>query len=114
MSDGIRTLIYPVRSIEQTKSLLGIMLGSEPYVDTPYDVGFRTDGTEIGLDPDGHSQGMTGPVPYSEVADIKATYGLLIEAGAESVQEPKGVGQGKLIACVKDADGNMIGIMHTP
>ena len=65
MSDGIRTLIYPVRSIEQTKSLLGIMLGSEPYVDTPYDVGFRTDGTEIGLDPDGHSQGMTGPVPYS-------------------------------------------------
>jgi len=48
------------------------------------------------------------------VADIKATYDLLVEAGAEGVQEPKDVGQGKLVASVKDADGNMIGIMHTP
>jgi predicted enzyme related to lactoylglutathione lyase len=114
MSEGIRTLIYPVRNVEQTKSLLGIVLGTEPYVDTPYYVGFRTDGGEIGLDPNGHSQGMTGPVPYAEVADIKATYDLLIEAGAEGVREPRDVGQGKLIAYVKDADGNMIGIMHTP
>ncbi len=114
MSDGIRTLIYPVRNIEQTKSLLGIVLGSEPYVDTPYYVGFRNDGTEIGIDPHGHEQGMTGPVPYTEVADIKATYDRLIEAGAEGIQEPRDVGQGKLIASVKDADGNMIGIMHTP
>ena len=74
----------------------------------------ESDGFEIGLDPNGHSQGMTGPVPYAEVADIEATYGLLIEAGAEGVQEPKDVGQGKLIASVKDADGNMLGIMHTP
>jgi predicted enzyme related to lactoylglutathione lyase len=114
MSVEIRTLIYPARNIEQTKSLLGIVLGTEPYVDTPYYVGFRTGDTEIGLDPNGHSQGMTGPVPYSEVADIAATYDLLIAAGAEGVQEPKDVGQGKLIAYVKDADGNMIGIMHTP
>ena len=114
MSGGIRTLIYPVRSIEQTKSLLGIVLGTEPYVDTPYYVGFRSDGSEIGLDPTGHSRGMTGPVPFTEVADIKATYDLLIEAGAEGVHEPEDVGQGKLIAYVKDADGNMVGIMHTP
>jgi predicted enzyme related to lactoylglutathione lyase len=114
MSGGIRTLIYPVTNIEQTKSLLGIVLGIEPYVDMPYYVGFRTDGTEIGLDPSGHSQGMTGPVPYTEVEDIEATYDVLIKAGAVGVQAPKDVGQGKLIACVKDADGNMIGIMHTP
>lgn len=114
MSDGIRTLIYPVQNVEQTKSLLAIVLGTEAYVDTPYYVGFRTDGSEIGLDPNAHSQGITGPVPYSEVADINATYDRLIEAGAEGVQEPKDVGQGKLIASVKDADGNMIGIMHTP
>jgi hypothetical protein len=114
MSEGIRTLIYPVGNIEQTKSLLGIVQGTEPYVDQPYYVGFRTDGTEIGLDPNGHSQGMIGPVPFTEVGEIKATYDLLINAGAEGVQEPKDVGQGKLIAYVKDADGNMIGIMHTP
>lgn len=114
MSEGIRTLIYPVRNVEQTKSLLEVALGTEPYVDTPYYVGFRTEGSEIGLDPNGHKQGMTGPVPYTEVADIKATYDSLIEAGAQGVQEPKNVGQGKLIAYVKDADDNMIGIMHTP
>jgi len=114
MSGEIRTLIYPVRNIELTKSLLAVSLGTEPYVDAPYYVGFRSDGFEIGLDPNGHRQGMTGPVPYTEVADIEATYGLLIEAGAEGVQEPKDVGQGKLIASVKDADGNMLGIMHTP
>lgn len=93
MSDGIRTLIYPVQNVEQSKSLLGIVLGTEPYVDTPYYVGFRTEGSEIGLDPHGHSHGMTGPVPYIEVADIKATYDPLIEAGAEGVQEPKDAGQ---------------------
>jgi hypothetical protein len=114
MSEGIRTLIYPVSNVEQTKSLLRIVLGTDPYVDAPYYVGFRTDGSEIGLDPNGHSQGMTGPVPFTEVADIKATYDLLIQTGAEGVQEPKNVGQGKLIAYVKDGDGNMIGIMHTP
>ena len=114
MSEGIRTLIYPVRNVEQTKSLLRIALGAEPYVDAPYYVGFRTDGSEIGLDPNGHKQGMTGPVPYTEVADIGATYDALVAAGAEGVQEPRDVGQGKLIAYVKDDDGNMIGLMHTP
>ena len=49
--------------MEQTKSLLTVTLGTEPYVDAPYYVGFRSDGFEIGLDPNGHSQGMTGPVP---------------------------------------------------
>jgi predicted enzyme related to lactoylglutathione lyase len=114
MSDGIQILIYPVSNVEQTKDLLRIVLGTDPYVDSPYYVGFRTDGGEVGLDPNGHSQGMTGPVPYTEVADIEATYNLLIEAGAEGVQEPKDVAQGKMVAYVKDGDGNMIGIMHTP
>ena len=41
MSGEIRTLIYPVRNIEQTKSLLTVTLGTEPYVDAPYYVGFR-------------------------------------------------------------------------
>jgi hypothetical protein len=46
MSEGIRTLIYPVRNVEQTKSLLKIALGTDPYIDAPYYVGFRTDGSE--------------------------------------------------------------------
>ena len=54
MSEGIRTLIYPVRNVEQTKSLLALALGAEPYVDTPYYVGFQSNGFKVGLDPNGH------------------------------------------------------------
>jgi predicted enzyme related to lactoylglutathione lyase len=39
---------------------------------------------------------------------------MLLEAGAEVQQAIKDVGEGKLIAVVKDADGNSIGLMHTP
>ena len=114
MSEGIQTVIYPVHNVEVTKQLLTAVLGTEPYVDAPFYVGFRVGDQEIGLDPNGHSQGLTGPVPYVEVADINATFEHLIDAGAEGVQQPRDVGQGKLVASVKDPDGNMIGIMHTP
>lgn len=114
MSEAVRTVIYPTTNVEQTKSLLRIVLGTDPYIDAPYYVGFRTEGYEVGVDPNGHKQGITGPIPFNEVDDIKSTYDLLIEAGAQGVQEPRDVGQGKLVASVKDADGNMIGLMHTP
>lgn len=114
MSEGIQTVIYPAGSAEPLKSLLAIALGTEPYVDAPFYVGFRVGDQEIGIDPRGHEHGLTGPVPFTEVADIGATYERLIEAGAQGVQPPHDVGQGKLVASVKDADGNMIGIMHTP
>jgi predicted enzyme related to lactoylglutathione lyase len=51
---------------------------------------------------------------YTEVADINAANQRLVEAGAAEVQKARDVGQGKLVASIKDADGNMIGIMHTP
>jgi predicted enzyme related to lactoylglutathione lyase len=57
---------------------------------------------------------MTGPVPYFEVADIQNTYQSLLDAGAQAVQDVQDVGEGKLIAYVRDPDNNMIGLMHTP
>jgi predicted enzyme related to lactoylglutathione lyase len=38
----------------------------------------------------------------------------LIEAGGQTQQEAKDVGGGKLTALVKDADGNLIGLMQSP
>jgi predicted enzyme related to lactoylglutathione lyase len=66
------------------------------------------------LDPNGHSQGMTGPIAYWEVSDIKQSLQELVDAGAQIVQDPKDVGGGKLIATVKDADGNVSGLSQTP
>ena len=38
----------------------------------------------------------------------------LVGAGAEVHQEVKDVGGGKLIASVKDTDGNVIGLLQSP
>lgn len=57
---------------------------------------------------------MTGPLPYWEVKDIKKSLQSLQDAGAQVTQGVKDVGGGKLIALVKDADNNMIGLAQSP
>lgn len=111
MNQGIKTIIYPVRDIVSAKALFSKLLGVEPYADEAYYVGFRVGEQEIGLDPNGHKHGMTG---YYHVDDIKKSLQQLLDAGAQVVQEVKDVGGGKLIASVKDADGNIIGLIQLP
>ena len=55
---------------------------------------------ELGLNPNGHDQAMTGPVGYYDGNVIKKCLQLLLEAGAQTQQEVKHVGGGKLIASV--------------
>lgn len=114
MTSGIRTIIYPVKDLARAKTLYGKLLGVEPYADEAYYVGFRVGDQEIGLDPNGHSQGMTAPVGYCHVDDIKERLDLLLDAGAEVQQAIRDVGGGKLIASVKDADGNVTGLLQSP
>ena len=111
MTEGIKTFIYPVKDIAKAKTLYSTLLGKEPYADAPYYVGYKVGDQEIGLDPNGHKEGMTG---YYEVDDIKKSLRLLLDAGAQVQQEVRDVGEGKLIASVKDADGNIIGLMQSP
>ena len=113
MTEGVRTIIYPVRDLAKAKALYSELLGVKPLMDEPYYVGWNVAGQDIGLDPHGHSQGMTGPVGYFHVDDIKKTLKALLSAGAEAQQEVKDVGGGKLIASVKDADGNVIGLIQS-
>ena len=114
MTSGIRTVIYPVTDIAQAKTLYRTLLGVEPIMDEAYYVGSRVGDQDIGLDPHGHSKGMTGPVGYWHVADIKESLKLLLNAGAVAQQAISDVGGGKLIASVKDADGNIIGLIQSP
>ena len=114
MTKGISTIIYPVKDIARAKKLYSEFLGVKPYADAPYYVGFKVDDQEIGLDPNGHKQGMTGPAGYRQVTDIKKSLQLLIDAGAQTQQAIKDVGGGRLIAWVKDADGNLLGFMQSP
>ncbi|MFC7545467.1 VOC family protein [Plantactinospora sp. GCM10030261] len=114
MSTGLRTIIYPVRDLAQAKALFGDLLGVTPYMDEPYYVGFDRDGQDVGLDPHGHDKGMTGPVGYWHVDDIEASLGRLLAVGAKAEQDIKDVGGGKLVASVRDVDGNVIGLIQTP
>jgi predicted enzyme related to lactoylglutathione lyase len=57
---------------------------------------------------------MTAPIAYVEVDDIKGRLDQLLDAGAETQQPITDVGGGKLIALVKDADGNVTGLAQTP
>ncbi|HEV8352955.1 MAG TPA: VOC family protein [bacterium] len=114
MEHGISVFIYPVKDLARAKTLYTTLLGMEPYADAPYYVGFRIGNQEIGLDPNGHSKGMTGPVGYYEVTDIQESLRLLLDAGAQPQQAVTDVGGGKLIATVKDADGNLIGLTQPP
>jgi predicted enzyme related to lactoylglutathione lyase len=113
MIEGIGLFVYPVKDLAQAKELYSKVLG-EPYADAPYYVGFKVGDQEVGLDPNGHAQGLTGPLGYWSVEDINENLQSLLDAGAQVLQEVKDVGGGTLIATVKDADDNVIGLRQLP
>ena len=108
MNQGIR-IIYPVTDLARAKTMFSKLLGVEPTVDSAYYVGFKVEGQEIGLDPNGHKEGMT---PYYPVDDIRKRLQSLVDGGAQILQEIKDIGGGGLIASVKDGDGNIIGLIQ--
>jgi predicted enzyme related to lactoylglutathione lyase len=112
MTSGMKTIMYPVKDIAAAKQLYSQLFGVTPYADEAYYVGFKVEGQDVGLDPNGDKRGMTGPVLYCHVDDIKKTFETLIDAGAEVQQQITDVGGGKLIATLKDADGNPIGLLQ--
>ena len=112
MDHGLQTIIYPIRDLANAKALYGALLDTSPYVDEAYYVGFRIGDQELGLDPHGHDKGMTAPLGYWHVDDIEAALARLIDSGAEVQQAITDVGGGRLIAAVKDADGNVTGLLQ--
>ncbi len=114
MNKGVSLIIYPVRDLAKAKILFRKLTGVEPYSDAPYYVGYKVGDQEIGLDPNGHKQGMTGPVGYWQVVDIRKSLKELVDAGAQVQQAVRDVGGGKLIASVMDPDKNVIALMQMP
>jgi predicted enzyme related to lactoylglutathione lyase len=114
MIKGVSTFIVPVQDLARAKAQYKKLLGVEPNMDAPYYVNFHVGDLDIGLDPNGPKQGMTAPVTYFLVSDIKATLQGLTEAGAQIQQTARDVGGGKLIATVKDTEGNLLGFIQLP
>jgi predicted enzyme related to lactoylglutathione lyase len=105
----ISLVVYPTSDPEESKKLFNAFLGVNPYVDGDYYIGYRVGNQEIGLDPNASE----GPIGYVETADIQSALKTLVEAGAEVVQAPMDVGDGLLVARLKDADGNPLGLRQS-
>lgn len=112
MASGVKTFIYPVTDLDRAKAVFGSLLGTEPAIDSPYYVQFEIGDQKLGLDPNGHTRGFSGSVGYWEVEDIDARFQELLAAGATEHEAPKDVGGGAMIASVRDADGNVIGLIQ--
>lgn len=113
-TQGIKTVLHPVTDLAAAKAVYTALLGTEPQADAPYYVGYDVEGQHIGLVPNGTQQGMTGPVNYWHVTDIEAKLAEVTAAGAKVKDEPKDVGNGRLVATFTDADGNVLGVLQDP
>ena len=109
MNKGIKTVIYPVKDITKSKTVFRELLGVEPYADQPYYVGFKVGDQDIGLIPKANNAEMTA---FYHIEDINKSLQILVDAGAEIIQDIKNVGGGRLIASVKDTDGNNLGLIQ--
>jgi predicted enzyme related to lactoylglutathione lyase len=110
VSRSINLIVYPTQDVKGAKAFYGQFLDTEPYADSPYYVGYRVGDQEVGLDPNS----KLGPIAYTDVTDINSDLQALIDVGAEVVQDVTDVAGGLLIAQVKDADGNVVGLRQQP
>jgi predicted enzyme related to lactoylglutathione lyase len=108
MANPVKVLVYPAKDLAKTKKYFSTFLGTEPYVDGEWYVGYRVGELEIGLDP--HGEEVTA---YTDTDDINAGLETLKGVGAKVIQEPKDVAAGLLIAKV-ELDGNVLGLRQQP
>jgi len=109
MNKGIKTVLYPVTDMEQSKTLFASFLQVEPYVDTPYYIGFKVENQDIGLIPNSPEGGA---VAFFHVDDIKQSLQVLTDGGTTVIRTISDVGGGRLVASVKDTSGNVIGLIQ--
>ncbi|HWE09082.1 MAG TPA: hypothetical protein VG325_06995 [Solirubrobacteraceae bacterium] len=102
---------FPASDLATEKAIFTALVGTDPYADGDFYVGYRVDDVEIGLDPNAHHK---GPIVYWETDDIAASVEQLKSAGASEGDATKDVGGGMLVATVTDASGNVIGLRQKP
>lgn len=112
---GLRTTVYMVADLKAATIWYKDILGVEPYFDTEFYVGFNVGGYELGLHPTGDNTVRGSNVhTYWGVADVVATMDKLLAAGAVESEKPTDVGEGIILASVKDPWGNIFGFIHNP
>jgi predicted enzyme related to lactoylglutathione lyase len=115
---GLRTAIYHVPAIDlaRAKAWYADVLGTQPYFDEPFYVGFNVAGYELGLHPGAAGSGAQdqGVVTYWGVPDATAAHARLLQLGALPHNAVQAVGEGIRVATVLDPFGNVFGIIENP
>jgi len=111
MSNTPNRVVIPVKDLVAAKKIYGAWLGAEPHTDTPYYVGYNVGGVEIGLNPNGHATGMTGPTVTASVDSVDEARAALLALGATELSPPTPAGPGQSVCVLADADGNPIAII---
>ena len=110
---GLRTAIYPTPELAEGKAWYSQVLGTPPYYDEPYYVGFSVGGFELGLIPDGRP-GALGAQPYWGVPDLDSELARLLTLGAKPNEPAREVGEGIKVGSVLDPFGNVLCLIQNP
>jgi predicted enzyme related to lactoylglutathione lyase len=109
---GLRTAIYPAPDLAAAKAFWTATLGSEPYFDQPFYVGYAVAGFELGLLPD--ADPAEGVLTYWGVDDVAAAITEAIAGGASAHTPATEVGDGIVTGSVRTPDGAVLGLIFNP
>ncbi|GAA4815131.1 VOC family protein [Nocardioides caeni] len=105
------SIVIPVTDLAAATAFYTSAFGIAPHTDTPYYVGFNVDGQEIGLNPNGAADLMTGPVVYWSTDDLAAKVDDVVTAGGTVVRPISEVGGGTSLVLLTDPAGNQVGFI---
>ena len=113
---GLRTSIYRVSNISEATAWYTKVLGIQPYFNEPFYVGFSVGGYELGLQPEKDPGGpkKESVETYWGVEDVDTLFAHLVSCGATAQMQPTDVGEGIVVATVKDPWDNVFGIIKNP
>lgn len=113
---GLRTATYAAADLDAAKRWYTELLGTAPYFDEPFYVGFEVGGFELGLTPTpdaGPTRAEAG-IAYWGVADARAAWKRVLALGATVHAELQDVGGDIVIGSVWDPFGNVLGLVENP
>ena len=112
---GLRTSIYQVTDLQKAKNWYSEALQIQPYFNQPFYVGFNIGGYELGLHPETEKTETSkseAANSYWGVENAEKSYEDLIKFGATAFEKPFDVGDGVMMAAVKDPWGNVLGVIQ--
>jgi hypothetical protein len=109
---GLRTVIYPSTDLEADTAWWAQLLGTQPYFDQAFYVGFNVAGYELALLPD--ADPSDGALVYWGVADVPTAVRAAIANGSIEHTPVSDVGEGIVTATVRTPGGAILGLIDNP